>query len=221
MSDYDDERAQASLESDEAELATAPSEGVTSVPPSAAYLRQEAARLLELAGERERAEARALLLAREAARPKMPEVGEGPAYVIFRRYQSGREYGYAAVGWREGRSVRWAVTGSETRRFNWPGLLEFIGEANWPTLWTVTAGERLGPEPGAEPPTAEVMGRYGRVERTETVGAVDHDPFAGMLIVGLGGGGRATGPFDRSPHAPQGGYASGGRVHPESEPNRW
>ncbi|AHJ88392.1 hypothetical protein CG91_gp092 [Mycobacterium phage 39HC] len=188
---------------------------VAAQPPSAAYLRAEAARLLEAAGEAERAEARALLLAREAARPKMPEVGEGPAYVVFRRYQAGREYAYAAVGWREGRSVRWAVTGAETRRFNWPGLLEFIGEANWSTLWTVTAADRLGPEPGAEPPTAEVMGRFGRVERSETVGQTDHDPFAGMLIVGLGGS-----PFDRQ-DAPRGmpggggrgGYASGGYVH--------
>ncbi|AHK12041.1 hypothetical protein Hosp_087 [Mycobacterium phage Hosp] len=195
---------------------------VAAQPPSAAYLRAEAARLLEAAGEAERAEARALLLAREAARPKMPEVGEGPAYVVFRRYQAGREYAYAAVGWREGRSVRWAVTGAETRRFNWPGLLEFIGEANWSTLWTVTAADRLGPEPGAEPPTAEVMGRFGRVERSETVGAVDHgDPFSGMLIVGLGGGGGVPGGGGRGGRGGSGPFASGGYVHPESEPNRW
>ncbi|AGT12991.1 hypothetical protein KAYACHO_87 [Mycobacterium phage KayaCho] len=218
MTDYANE----SVSLPEGERATAPSEGVTAQPPSAAYLRQEAARLLELAGERERAEARALLMAREAARPKMPEVGADDRPVVyFTKYQAGREYSYAALGWREGRSVRWVVTGSETRRFNWPGLLEFIGEANWPSLVHMTGGDHLGPPPGAEPPTAEVMGRFGRVERSETVGAVDHgDPFSGMLIVGLGGGGSAAPGGGRGGRG-GGPFAGGGYVHPESEPNRW
>ena len=118
---------------------------VAGPPPSAAWLRDQAAQLLAQAGEAERAEARALMLAREAARPQMPEVTDDqPVVVGFGKYQSGREYAFAALGFREGRSVRWVVTGSETRRFNWPGLLEFIGEANWPTLVRMDTVERLG-----------------------------------------------------------------------------
>lgn len=105
------------------------------------------------------------------------------AVVSFSKYQSGRLYNYAAVGWVAAhvdeiaappaghKVVRWAVTGMETRRMNWAGLLDFIGEANWPTLYLMTEDKLLGPLPGEEGPIAEVMGNYGRVERTERVTA--------------------------------------------------
>ncbi|AZS07681.1 hypothetical protein SEA_DURGA_99 [Mycobacterium phage Durga] len=113
--------------------------------------------------------------AEEARRPKMPTVHTGVSVVVtFRRYTSGREYNYAAIGWRTGTSVRWAVTGTETRRFNWAGLLDFIGEANWHTLAEVTQ-TRTVLASGVEPPVAEVMGRYGKVLRTERPAS----PFVG------------------------------------------
>ncbi|ABE67485.1 hypothetical protein PBI_QYRZULA_75 [Mycobacterium phage Qyrzula] len=104
----------------------------------------------------------------EASRPRMPELGgEGDhAVVSFTKYQSGREYRYAAIGWRVGRSVRWAVTGETTSRYNWNGLLEFIGEANWPSLYLMVVDKLLGPTPGNEPPVSEKMGPFGRVEST-------------------------------------------------------
>ena len=112
--------------------------------------------------------------AEEAARrPQEPAVEAGlPEFVMFSRYESGRVYTYAAIGWQEGRGrtrvTRWAVTGQETRRFNWPGLLAFIGEANWHTLYQFTDSRSLLPA-GAEPPVAEEMARYGRVRRTVLV----------------------------------------------------
>ncbi|UXE04459.1 hypothetical protein SEA_FUNSIZED_88 [Mycobacterium phage Funsized] len=139
------------------------------VTSSAAELRREAAKAREIADELARQAAEAAVAEREASRPKMPVIPAGEARVVtFTRYQSGREYAYAALGWREGRSYRWAVTGSETRRFNWPGLLDFIGEANWASLAFVTAATPILP-PGAEPPVAEEMARYGRVRRTVPV----------------------------------------------------
>lgn len=191
------------------DMASEVGHAVAGPPPSAASLRAQAAALLEAAGERDRAEARALLLAREEARPKQPSLDEGgmPTVVTFVKYQAGREYQYAALGWKEGNSTRWVVTGQETRRLNWPGLLEFIGEANWPSLHLVTALTRIGPDPAAEAPVAEVMGRYGRVERTETLGQVaGGDPFHGIdgiILVTGGGGGQG---------APNGG--AGGGVPP-------
>ena len=105
----------------------------------------------------------------EASRPKCPNVTEGaPTFVTFTKYQAGREYAYAAVGWRTGRSIRWAVTGATTERYNWRGLLAFIGEANWSTIRVVTDQEYLL-ESGDEPPVAEEMGSYGRVLSTRTV----------------------------------------------------
>ena len=110
--------------------------------------------------------------AEEAARrPKMPTVSVGaPVVVTFSKAQSGRVYSFAAVGFRisTGMPVRWAVTGEETRRFNWSGLLNFIGEANWPTLRVMNDGDLLVPE-GTEPPVAERMGNYGRVLSTDLV----------------------------------------------------
>jgi hypothetical protein len=105
----------------------------------------------------------------EARKPKMPVVdADATPVVVFSRYQSGREYAYAAIGWRVGRSVRWAVTGHNTQRFNWPGLLNFIGESNWATLRHVVTTVPLLPE-GEEPPVAETMGSYGRVKSVDTV----------------------------------------------------
>ncbi len=140
------------------------------VTSSAAQLRREAEQAARIAEDLARQATEAALAEREASRPKMPPVDvDGKTTVItFVRYQSGREYQYAAIGWRTGRSVRWAVTGSETRRFNWPGLLDFIGEANWHSIAEVTETRRILPR-SAEPPVAETMGRYGRVLGVDTV----------------------------------------------------
>jgi len=138
---------------------------------TAAELVRQAQEARQRADELARAAAEAARLEREASRPKMPPVSAeatAPPVVRFSRYMAGRAYHYAAVGWRDGRHVRWVVTGSEARRFNWPGLLEFIGEANWPTMELAIDYASMMPE-GGEPPAAEVMGRFGRVERTEDV----------------------------------------------------
>lgn len=130
---------------------------------TAAKLREEAAKAREIAEQLARDAAAATAAEAEASRPRCPTIGEGEhVFVGFERYQSGRAYVYAAIGWRTGRNVRWAITGNETRRFNWPGLLAFIGESNWGTLHRMNMGERLLPE-GLEPPIAERMGSYGRV----------------------------------------------------------
>lgn len=139
--------------------------------PTAASLREEAAKARQIADELARQATVAARLEKEAATPREPEVEPGlPEFVMFSRYESGRVYTYAAIGWVEGRGrtriTRWAVTGSETRRFNWPGLLAFIGEGNWSTLYQFTDTVALR-APGGEPPVAERMGRYGRVLGTE------------------------------------------------------
>lgn len=124
----------------------------------ATMLSREHARLLKQAKDIEQAEI-------DAARPKMPTVlTDAPAYVIFTKYQSGRVYTFAAVGWRVDMrtDVRWAVTGSETRRFNWRGLLEWIGETNWASVHVVTESLPLI-DPDDSPPAAESMGSFGRV----------------------------------------------------------
>ncbi|AYP70074.1 hypothetical protein I5G62_gp88 [Mycobacterium phage CRB2] len=136
---------------------------------TAAELRRQAAQAREIAEQLARDASAATRAELEASRPKCPVlIGEGDSAMVgFTRYQSGREYRYAAIGWRTGRSVRWMVTGEETRRFNWPGLLAFIGEANWSSLVRLVEGERLLPE-GVEPPVAEEMGRFGRVLGSST-----------------------------------------------------
>lgn len=109
----------------------------------------------------------------ESRRPAEPRpTPDLPEFILFARYTGGRVYHYAAVGWNVGGQVRWAVTGTEARRFNWPGLLEFIGEANWSTLQHVTNVEPLV-APGAEPPAAETVGSFGQIKRHGPV-----DPFA-------------------------------------------
>jgi len=186
-------------------------------PVTAAQLRAEAERARRVADELTRQAAEQAVAEEEARKPKMPRVAEGENPVVaFERWQSGRSYAYAAVGFRNGRQVRWAVTGEETRRFNWPGLLAFVGEANWQTLRTLVDGDSLLPE-GVEPPVAEDMGRFGRVLGTS-------DPSEGQPVVAalVGYSYPGTGPFPggggrvRSPFAP-GGYVS----HHTDEPNRW
>lgn len=131
-------------------------------PMTSAQLLSEAKRAQAVAEEL-LAQAGALALAEEAARrPQQPDLSEGPATVTFTKYQSGREYHYAAVGWRIGRSERWTVTGQNTDRLNWAGLLAFVGESNWPTLAQVMAIRPMM-TPGTEPPIAERMGRFGTV----------------------------------------------------------
>ena len=136
--------------------------------PTARELAIEAARAREIADQLARDAAEAARAEEDARRPKMPSVAEGaPVIVAFTKYMSGREYNYAAVGWRVGRSVRWMITGDDDRR-NWPGLLAFIGEANWPSLRTMITGSFMLPE-GSEPAVVERMGAFGRVRATESV----------------------------------------------------
>lgn len=123
--------------------------------------KHEAQVLLREAREVERAE-------EIASRPPMPAISpDGSRVVLFEKYQSGRNYAYAALGWRVGNmadaSVRWVVTGSDgDTRHNWASLLNFIGKANWATLRAVTSSSPLL-APGTEPPAAEKVGRYGQV----------------------------------------------------------
>ncbi|QBI96447.1 hypothetical protein SEA_DONNY_89 [Mycobacterium phage Donny] len=157
-------------------------------PVSAAQLRAEAARARAVADELTRQAAEQAVAEEEARKPKMPRVAQGENPVVaFSRYYSGREYAYAAVGWRDGRSVRWAVTGQEGRRFNWPGLLQFVGEANWATLRSLVDGESLLPE-GVEPPVAEEMGDFGRVLGTS-------DPAEPSIVAVLTGSRFAPGGY--------------------------
>lgn len=151
-------------------------------------LREQAAALLAEAGHLDRAKAEAEIAAREAAKPVEPEVTvDQPAFVTFRKYLSGREYTYAAVGWRVGRSVRWAITSRPAERANWPALLQFIGEANWPTLRTLVEGDQITGTGGAGP-VVEQMGAYGTV--TGSSPGASASPFAagGLMASGMLGG---------------------------------
>ena len=140
---------------------------------SAADLAVEAARARAIADELARQAADQARVERLARTPKEPELEPGlPEFVMFTKYQSGRVYTYAAVGWAEGRGRtqvnRWAITGQEARRFNWAALLKFVGESNWGSLRVFTDARPLL-DPGSEPEVAEVMGAFGKVERTEDV----------------------------------------------------
>lgn len=174
----------------------APSGGnPASMRETAAELRAQAAQMMADASRLDREVAQAELERREALKPKMPEVAEAaPVVVAFSKYQSGREYNYAAVGWRVGRQVRWTTTGQGGDRLNWPGLLQFIGEANWPSLRVMNDGDSLLPE-GAEPPVVERMGSYGRVLGSSVV-----DPLVRAEVPGYGRGrfarGGMVGPYE-------------------------
>ncbi|QJD51391.1 hypothetical protein SEA_RAWRGERTHAT_88 [Mycobacterium phage RawrgerThat] len=178
-------------------------------PASASYLRDQAAKMLEEASRIDRLVAAEELRRREERKPKCPQVDDGDyAVVIFTKYQAGREYRYAAVGWRVGRALRWTVTGQNTERMNWPALLQFVGEANWPSLHQVTNTVRIGPEPDDEAPVSEVIGAYGRVLGSYSPGGVV-DPLVRAEVPtvhgGAGGGGR-------------GGFAAGGLVFGPGSP---
>lgn len=186
---YDDAVETAVAAQAEPERTTVNEGRCQAAPPTADALRARARAMLADAARLDRQEALDRHRARLARRPVMPEIvnpGDS-AVVVFNRYQSGKDYGYAAHGWREGSAVRWVVTGQNTERFNWPGLLEWIGEANWHSLHVVTDVKRIGPDPEDDTPLREVMGKYGRVERTEALGV---DPFAaGGMVQGLDLGG--------------------------------
>lgn len=83
-------------------MAESPFTGVSTT--SAASLQaqaDQAARIAQDLAEQAAAARRAEL---EASRPKEPPVEAGlPEFVMFSRYQSGRVYTYAAIGWVEGR----------------------------------------------------------------------------------------------------------------------
>ena len=150
------------LEQSQAEETTVNDEGrCETVPPTADALRARAQAMLADAARLERQEAMDRHRARLARRPVMPEIANpsDSAVVVFNRYQSGKDYGYAAHGWREGSAVRWVVTGQNTERFNWQGLLEWIGEANWHSLHVVTDVKRIGPDPEDDTPSGRVTGR--------------------------------------------------------------
>lgn len=153
---------------------------VDSTSDMARALREQAAAQLAEASRLEAAAAEAERAAREALKPKEPDLLGGPVFVTFTKYQSGRLYTYAAVGWlvlpgdvAQGRrslqynTGRWSVTGREAERYNWPGLLDFVGEANWPTLTLLTLGDALIAADAA-PPVVEKLGRFGRVLASET-----------------------------------------------------
>lgn len=159
---------------------------------SALELQQMADELARQAAEMATRAAKARQAEEAARRPQEPLVLENlPEFVMFQRYDSGRVYTYAAVGWNPGKgnANRWAVTGQESRRFNWNGLLNFIGEANWGTLYQFTDTVALVPAKDA-PPVAERMGKYGRVEGVDVV-----TPLTATYRPGVDGG-----------------YASGGMV---------
>ena len=147
-------------------------EATTVAPPlSATDMLVEASHLQAKAAQLRAAAAEQARLAEEARKPKMPDLpnhGDVQA-ILFTKYQGGREYHYAALGWRIGHSIRWTVTGACTDRFSWAGLLEFVGEANWSSLAVVETARSIGPTPGNEGPVAERMGESGRVTRTEDV----------------------------------------------------
>ena len=138
-------------------------------PRTAEEMAEEARRLRVQANELGRQANLARQREIAASRPQEPAIGGigDRAIVSFVKYQGGREYNYAAIGWRVGNSVRWAVTGQTTDRLNWPGLLQFIGAANWGSLHSMTEDQLLGPLPGSEPPVREVMGSFGRVQRSD------------------------------------------------------
>lgn len=145
----------------------------SSAPRSAAQLYEEAQRASAIAAELRTQAIEQARLERVASKPQMPDLSAGPVILGFEKHQSGRNYAYAAIGWTEGRYKRWAVTGTEARRFNWAGFLEFVGEGNWASIRVMNIGPTLLPE-GTEPPVAERVGRYGRI----TAGRVGVDPFA-------------------------------------------
>lgn len=146
---------------------------------TAAQLQAEANQAAAIAKELGRQAAAARAAEEAARRPQMPEIGIEPgdhAVVCFAKYMSGREYHFAALGWRVGRSVRWSVTGQLQDRLNWPGLLVFIGEGNWHTLVRMGQTQLLGPTPDQEPPVRERMGSFGRVMGTDVRCDLDVDP---------------------------------------------
>lgn len=159
---------------------------------TAQELRERAAEAVAHA-TRLREEALAIERAERAARtPKMPTVEfDDAATITFTKVHKGRIYHYSAVGWRLGNlsdhAVRWAVTGSEDRRFNWPGLLAWIGETNWLSIKIVTEATPIL-DPDDEPPAAETMGSFGRVKSVDTV-----TPIGRMRSVDFGNMG--AGPY--------------------------
>lgn len=170
---------------------------------SSAQLREHAAAALAEAERLDRVRAELDRADREARKPKCPEMIEGePVFLTFAKYLSGREYAYAAVGWRAGvNSTRWAVTGQGTNdhrrgigaeRFNWPGLLALVGEANWSSIRPLTPGEPLI-APADEPPVAERLGRYGTVESTSDPTAADPHVSPSYGRGGFAGGGVISG----------------------------
>lgn len=173
-----------------------------------AALRQEAAALIAEANVLDAAAVEAERDAREAAKPKEPDLSDGPMFVGFSKYMNGRLYTYAAVGWcytqrdvNAGRIAamfrntgRWSITGQEAERYNWAGLLTFIGEANWPTLATLVHDKHLI-KPEDAPPVVERMGRFGRVLSSDvpTGGDPRRRIWEGQFSPGTG----SSGGYDR------------------------
>lgn len=163
-----------------------PDDGVVNTPaPMTPAQLLHSAQQAEQEAKALRHQAALLVMAiQDARRPKEPAIpADGQSVtVVFSKYQGGHNYDFAAVGFRSGSTVRWAVTGSNTGRFNWSGLLSFIGEANWSTLEVVTKTEYIGPPPGSEPAVEETMGQFGQVKATVV------DPFT-IGRVGYASGG--------------------------------
>lgn len=147
----------------------------------AAYLRSRAAEVAREAVEAQKVEYAAAQAARDARKPKAPNLAGGPVVVLFDKVMIGRTYSYAAIGWSYGgNSSRWAITASRDPRtsrpstvdahgrYTWNALLEFVGEANWATLRRVTDVQYLI-TPEDEPAVVEKIGDCGRVTATENV----------------------------------------------------
>lgn len=81
-------------------------------------------------------------LARQGRRPAMPGVrlsSDVPTIITFTRRLSGKDYRYAAVGFRRGPRCEavWATTGREQTNYTWNALLGFIGPDNWGSIEVV------------------------------------------------------------------------------------
>lgn len=159
---------------------------------TAASIREEARRAQVLADQLAHEAGRAQQAEIEATRPRMPEIEAGePGFLTFTKYMSGREYTYAAVGWKlnRGSTARFVIThraeGSRytassegNGRFTWEGLLAFIGEANWGSLRVLVPGEAIV-APGGLPPVVETIGSFGQVLGTHRVpdSSTGGDPY--------------------------------------------
>ncbi|WAB09252.1 hypothetical protein SEA_LITTLEMUNCHKIN_76 [Gordonia phage LittleMunchkin] len=101
----------------------------------AAALRAQAEQFERQAQQEDEARARRSLRRFRPISPMSSELAQNVT-VMFTRRLSGRDYHYAAQGWRDRKAGRplFSVTGEESGRFTWAELLAFIGEDNWRSI---------------------------------------------------------------------------------------